>query len=76
MKEAAAARYMRAVGESGQREDRPDRLRRAVSLLGRALMSDSVSYAAVEGARMEAPADRGMLLEDWISALASTGREG
>jgi hypothetical protein len=69
MKEAAA-RYLRAVGESGQREDRPDRLRRAASLLGWALMGDSVSYAAVEGARVAAPVERGMLLEDWISALA------
>ncbi len=65
----AAAQYLRAVGESGQREDRPERLRRAASLLGRALMGDSVSYAAVEGARSAAPADRGTLLEDWISAL-------
>jgi hypothetical protein len=69
MKEAAA-RYLRAVGESGQRDDRPDRLRRAVSMLGRALMGDSASYAAVEGARVAAPAERGMLLKDWISALA------
>ncbi len=69
MKEAAA-RYLRAVGESGQRDDRPDRLRRAASLLGRALMGDSVSYAAVEGARVAAPAERTMLLEDWVSALA------
>ena len=33
-------------------------------------MGDSVSYAAVEGARLAAPADRGTLLEDWVSALA------
>ena len=42
MKEAAA-RYLRAVGESGERDDRPDRLRRAASLLGRALIGDAVS---------------------------------
>ena len=66
----SAAQYLRAVGDSGQREDRPERLRRAASLLGRVLMGDSVSYAAVEGARLAAPADRSMLLEDWVSALA------
>jgi hypothetical protein len=66
----AAARYQRAVGECGQREDRPDRLRRAVSLLCRALMGDSVSFAAAEGARVAAPAEREKLLEDWVSALA------
>ncbi len=69
MKEAAA-RYLRAVGESGERDDRPDRLRRAASLLGRALIGDAVSYAAVEGARVAAPAERERLLEDWVSALA------
>ena len=69
MKEAAA-RYLRAVGESGERDDRPDRLRRAASLLGRALIGDAVSYAAVEGARVAAPAEREKLLEDWVSALA------
>ena len=66
----AAARYLRAVGECGKREDRPDRLRRAASLLGRALLGNGVSYAAVEGARAAAPAAREMLLEDWVSALA------
>ena len=69
MKEAAA-RYLRAVGESGERDDRPDRLRRAASLLGRALVGDAVSYAAVEGARVAAPAEREKLLEDWVLALA------
>ena len=69
MKEAAA-RYLRAVGESDERDDRPDRLRRAASLLGRALIGDAVSYAAVEGARVAAPAEREKLLEDWVSALA------
>jgi hypothetical protein len=68
MKEAAA-RYLRAVGESGQREDRPDRLRRAATLLGRALVGEDVSYAAVEGARVAAPAEREKLLQDWVSAL-------
>jgi hypothetical protein len=68
MKEAAA-RYLRAVGESGQREDRPDRLRRAATLLGRALVGEDVSYAAVEGARVAAPAEREELLADWVSAL-------
>jgi len=74
MKEAAA-RYLRAVGESGQREDRPDRLRRAVSLLGRALMGESVSYAAVEGAGWAAPAERGMLREGLGLGAHATGRE-
>jgi hypothetical protein len=69
MKEAAA-RYLRAVGESGERGDRPERLRRAASLLGRALLGDDVSYAAVEGSRVAAPAERELLLEDWESALA------
>jgi len=69
MKEAAA-RYLRAVGESGEREDRPDRLRRAASLLGRALVGDAVSYAAVESAWVAAPAEAEKLLEDWVSALA------
>ena len=68
MKEAAA-RYLRAVGESGQREDRPDRLRRAATLLSRALVGEDVSYAAVEGARVAAPAEREELLADWVSAL-------
>jgi hypothetical protein len=65
----AAARYLRAVGELGHRGDRPDRLRRAATLLGRALIGEGVSYAAVEGARVVAPAEREMLLEDWASAL-------
>jgi hypothetical protein len=69
MKEAAA-RYLRAVGESGERGDRPGRLRHASSLLGGALRGDGVSYAAVEGARVAAPAARELLLEDWVSALA------
>jgi hypothetical protein len=66
----AAARYLRAVGESGERGDRPERLGRAASLLGRALLADGVSYAAVEGSRVAAPAERELLLEDWVSALA------
>ena len=66
----AAARYLRAVGESGERGDRPERLRRAASLLGRALLGDGVSYAAVEGARVAVPAERELLLEDWVSGLA------
>ncbi len=37
--------------------------------LGRFLAA-IVSFAAVEGARVAAPAGRGMLLEDWVSALA------
>jgi len=72
----AAARYLRAVGESGERDDRPGRLRGAASLLGRALIGDVVSYAAVEGARVAAPVERDMLLEDWVSALAPLVEQG
>lgn len=69
MKEAAV-RYLRAVGESGERGDRPERLQGAASLLGRALLGDGVSYAAVEGSRVAPPVERELLLEDWVSALA------
>jgi hypothetical protein len=69
MKEAAA-RYLRTVGESGERGDRPARLRGAASLLGRALLGHGVSYAAVEGSRAAPPAKRELLLEDWVAALA------
>jgi hypothetical protein len=70
MKEAAS-RYLRAVGKFGERGDRPERLRRAASLLGRALVGDGVSYAAAEGSRVAAPAERELLLEDWVSGLAT-----
>jgi hypothetical protein len=65
----AAARYLRAVGESGERGDRPDRLRRAVSLAAEVLDGDAVPYADVEGARTTPPAGREALLADWVSAL-------
>jgi len=69
--ERAAARYMRAVGELGEREGRPARLHSALSLVLGALAGDGVTYAAVEGSRAGAPAGREALLEDWVTALES-----
>ncbi|MGI8754249.1 MAG: hypothetical protein ACR2MN_18420 [Acidimicrobiales bacterium] len=66
----AAARYLRAVGETGDRDDRPTRLGQAVELLGSVVMAQDLSLAAVESARVERPDDRELLLEDWVTALA------
>jgi hypothetical protein len=72
----AAVRYLRSIGEACERGERPTRLRQALLLLDSILTTGELSLAAVEGARVETPADRTLLLEDWLAALEPLVEDG